>query len=246
MNGHATSSILTANATSGDYHVTASSGTLAPANFVLSNTPAGLTLTSYAFYLSGQEAINNGAGVNSDVLAGALTVDQNGLVTGGVQDYNDGFGLTSPQPSGDVISSGTLTVDAKGQGMLTIATRNLNLGVAGVEVFGVQFVNASHALILQFDGSATSSGSLDMQNLSTAPSNGSAFTISGATSGPFALGGVFAFGGNLLNPIWPGTSDANLGGNVTTNSAFAAQVGAVDSYGRGQMSGLDLGEGRSL
>jgi hypothetical protein len=119
---------------------------------------------------------------------------------------------------------------------------NLNLGTGnGIEVFGVQFVNASHALIVQFDGTATSSGSLDVQNLSTAPSNGYAFTISGATSSPFAIGGVFAFGGNLLNPIWPGTSDTNLGGNVTKNSAFAAQLGAVDIYGRGQMSGLGLG-----
>ena len=240
-NGHATSSTFTANATPGAYNVTATTGTLAPANFVLSNTKSGLTLTSYAFYLSGQEKINSSAGINSYVLAGAVTVDQNGLVTGGVQDYNDGFGLTSPQPSGDVISSGTLIVDATGQGTLTLATNNLNLGVAGVEVFGVQFVNTSHALILQFDGTATSSGSLDVQNLSTAPSNSYAFTISGATSSPFAIGGVFAFGGNLLNPIWPGTSDTNFGGTVTKNSGFSAQLSAVDLYGRGQMSGLGLG-----
>ncbi len=241
VNGHATSSVFTANTTSGAYSVVATSGALTPTNFILSNTASGVTLTSYAFYLSGQEAINTTAGINSYVLAGAITVDQNGLVTGGEQDYNDGAGLTSPQPSGDVISSGTLVVDATGQGTLTITTPNLNLGVFGTEVFGVQFVNANHALIVQFDGTATSSGSLDVQNLSTAPSNGYAFTISGATSVPFALGGVFAFGGTLLNPIWPGTSDTNLGGTVTTNSAFAAQLGAVDSYGRGQMSGLELG-----
>lgn len=246
-NGHATSSPFTANATANiiplpvSYNVTATSGTLAPTNFILSNTKSGVTLTSYAFYLSGQEFINSSAGVNSYVLAGALTVDQNGLVTGGEQDYNDGFGLTSPQPSGDAITSGTLSVDATGQGMLTIATSNLNLGVGGVEVFAVQFVNASHALILQFDGSATSSGSLDVQNLSAAPSNGYAFAISGATSVPFAMGGVFAFGGNLLNPIWLGTSDTNFGGTVTTNSPVATQLGAVDLYGRGQMNGLVLG-----
>jgi hypothetical protein len=240
-NGHATSSTFTANGTPGAYNVTATSGTLAPAYFILSNTPSGLTLTSYAFYLSRQEAIDNAGGINSYVLAGAVTVDQNGLVTGGVQDYNDGFQLTSPQPSGDVISSGTLIVDTTGQGTLTIATNNLNLGVAGVEVFGVQFVNTSHALILQFDGTATSSGSLDVQDLSTAANNGYAFTISGAASKPFALGGVFAFGGSLLNPIWPGTSDTNLGGTVTTDSGFAAQLSAVDSYGRGQMNGLSLG-----
>lgn len=237
--GHATSSILTANASSGDYAVTAASGTLPPADFVLSN---GVALTSYAFYLSGQEAINNTQGINSYVLAGTVTVDQNGNVTGGVQDYNDGFGLTSPQPSGDKVTGGSLVVSStNGQGTLVINTSNSKLGVSGIETLGVQFVNANHALILQFDGSATSSGSLDVQNLSTAPSGGYAFTISGATSGPFSLGGVFAFGGNLLNPIWPGMSDTNLGGNVTKNSAFAAQLGAVDLYGRGQMSGVELG-----
>jgi uncharacterized GH25 family protein len=241
-NGHATS-IFTANATSGGYNVTATSGTLAPGNFVLSNTPSGITLTSYVFYLSGQETINKTiSGINSYVLAGAVTVDQNGNVTGGEQDYNDGAGFTSPQPSGDAIvpNTGTLTVDGTGQGTLVVSTNNPKLGVNGKETLGVQFVNASHALIVQFDGSATSSGSLDVQNLSTAPNGGYAFTVSGATSAAFSIGGVFAFSGDLLNPIWPGTSDANTGQTVAMNSSFAAQLSAVDSYGRGQISGIDL------
>ena len=57
-----------------------------------------------------------------------------------------------------------------GQGTLTLITNDANVGNDGTETLGVEFVNTNHAMIINFDGSATSSGSLDTQTLTfTAP-----------------------------------------------------------------------------
>lgn len=241
-NGHATSSTFAANATAGGpYNVTATTGALAPANFILTNITAGTTLTSYTFYLSGQSQSHpssGSSGINFYALVGAVTIDQNGNVTGGEEDYNDGNTYTY---SNVPISGGSLTVsNTTGQGTLVLTTNNANLGVSDQETFGVQFVNASHALIMQFDGSATSSGSMDVQNLTTPPSGGYAFTLSGVEPyGPVALGGVLVFSGNLLNPSWPGTIDVNdTVYGISAGAGFAANVSAVDAYGRGQITGI--------
>jgi len=243
-NGLATSSTFTANATvGGPYTVTATSG-LNTANFLLTNT--SVPVTSYAFYLSGLSQSHGSIGVpgiNLYALAGAVTIDQNGNVTAGEEDYNDGNGYTYAKvPITNTGSS--LTVNSTtGQGTLVLVTNNTNLGVSGQETFGVQFVNASHALIMEFDGSATSSGSMDLQNLSSVPTGGYAFTMSGIDPGrtPLAFGGVLGFNGNLANPQWPGLIDINdTGVAPTSGTAFVGSISAVDAYGRGQISGIDV------
>ena len=191
-------------------------------------TPPPPATTPFAFYLSGQEAINSGP--NYYALAGAVTIDSSGNVTAGEQDYNDGFGITSPQPSGDSITGGTLTVDpTTGQGTLTLITNNVNVGVSGTETLGVQFVNANHALIAQFDGSATSSGSMDLQTLSGTPSGGFAFTANGVdpSYNPFAVGGVFTLPSAAGDVV-----DLNDAGTTST-TALALSLGTPDSFGRG-------------
>jgi hypothetical protein len=239
--GVATSAAFTANGSVGTYTVTATvaSGS-EPANFVLTNTAI-----KFAFYLSGLEAINTGP--NYYALAGSVTVDGNGNVLGGEQDYNDGFGLTSPQPSGDSILPGTaaLVVDpTTGQGTLTLTTNNTSLGVNGVETLGVQFVNLHHALIIQFDGSAASSGSMDTQTLSSALSDGNyAFTLSGVDPNyeSVVYGGVFSIsaGGTTL----VGTFDVDDSGATTTptlGTTFSGTITAPDALGRGTITNSGL------
>jgi hypothetical protein len=236
--GVATSTAFTANGSVGTYAVTATVASGAePANFVLTNTPI-----NYAFYLSGLEAINSGPNFYS--LAGSVTVDGNGNVLGGEQDYNDGLGLQSPEPSGDTILPGAaaLTVDpTTGQGTLTLTTNNASLGVGGVETLGVQLVNTNHALIVQFDGSATSSGSMDTQTLSSALNDGNyAFTLSGVDSSSYAsivYGGVFSIsgGGSAL----AGTVDVDdLGATKTPTlgTSFSGTITAPDAFGRGTIT----------
>lgn len=241
--GVATSATFTANGTAGGpYTVTATvAGVSTPANFSLTNTAGAVASSNYAFYLSGLEAVNEVSGIpNFYALAGSVTIDANGNILGGEQDYNDGFGFTSPQPSGDTITGGTLTLDATtGQGTLTLITDNADLGVSGTETLGVQFVNTNHALIVQFDGTATSSGSMDLQTLPSTLSGGYAFTLSGVDSGylPVVAGGVFSISGTALQN---GLLDVDDSGTVTLGTAFTGTISAPDSFGRGTITGTGI------
>jgi hypothetical protein len=235
--GVATSAVFTANATAGGpYNVTATAtGIATPANFSLTNTAAA-TSSSFSFSLSGMEEINDGP--NFYALAGAVQIDPTGKVLGGEQDYNDAFGLTSPS-GGDKITGGTLTVSGTtGQGTLTLTTNNTSIGKSGTETLGVQFVNANHAMVEQFDGTATSSGSMDLQTLSGSLAKNFAFTMSGVDPdyNPIGVGGVFA----VTSPSVSGKFDANDDGTVTTGTAFSGTISAVDSYGRGTITGASF------
>ena len=143
-------------------------------------------------------------------IAGAVGFDLSGNVLGGEQDYNDGQnGFMSPA---DIITAtgSAMTVNpTTGTGTLVfnVSASNSGLGVAGIEKFAVQFVNASHALITQFDGSATSSGSFDLQTATSGAGGNFAFTLSGLdTAGfPFAYRGVFSNTSGAIH----GTYDEN-------------------------------------
>lgn len=236
--GLATSTTFTANATTGSYTVAAAvPGVTATASFSLTNQVQSST---YVFYLSGEES--SASSGNFYALAGAVQIDTSGGVIGGVQDYNDGQGLTSPQPSGDAITGGTLTANSiSGQYTLTLITNNTSLGVSGTETLGVQFVNSNHALIMQFDSSATSSGSMDLQKLPTSPlSGGYAFTIYGVDAGyaPIAYGGVFTIaGGTTLDN---GFLDTDDNGTVTQDVPLTGTLTAPGAFGRGTLISDDI------
>jgi hypothetical protein len=200
-------------------------------------------VANYSFYLSGQET-----GELFYAVAGSVTIDPSGNVVAGEQDYNDGSGIASPQPSGDSITGGTLTVDGTtGQGTLTLVTNNASVGSAGTETLGVQFINNNHAQIIEYDSFATSSGSMDLQTLPSALDGGWAFALTGVSTGfqsgrrivqnTEVNGGVFTISsGNLTN----GAVDANNGGTVTMGTAFTGIVSAADSFGRGTITGTGI------
>ena len=250
-NGVATSSTFKANGTFGSYSVMATAANVSNiAIYSLTNNTSLTGATLYSFYLSGLEAINSGP--NFYALAGSVAVDSDGTVIAGEQDYNDGLGLTSPQPSGDSITGGTLTVDATtGQGTLTLDTNNTNLGVNGVETLGVQFVNAKHALIIQFDGTATSSGSMDFQTLPSTLNGGYAFTLSGVDTSYASVvyGGVFtitatnfAESGGTLQGIFD-IDDFGQTSTPTLGTTFSnATISAPDEFGRGTIEGTGIAD----
>jgi hypothetical protein len=199
------------------------------------STAAGLA-GPYSFYLSGWD----GQASNVYSLAGSVLIASNGSLTG-EQDYNDGSGLTSPEPGGDMITSGSLWINpANGQGFLTLITNNANLGINGTETLALNFVNSNHALIIQADGSATSSGSFDLQTLpSTLLAGGFSFAVSGAgnTGNTHFFGGVFTVAGtNVTN----GLVDENDAGNVSTNNSFTGTLTAADTFGRGTFTGTGI------
>lgn len=232
------SASITANSTSGSYTITATAPatttTSTSATFSLQNTGS-----IYAFYLNGLEALNVDNIANYYALAGSVVLDSNGNVITGEEDYNDGNGLTATDVS---ITGGTLTLNSSGTGTLTLKTGNNSLGVSGTETLAIQFVNTSHGLIAQFDGSATSSGTIDAQNLTSAPSGSYAFTVSGVDPenyNAYDAGGVIVVSGTSFTA----NVDVNDAGEITFGSGntVSGTVTAPDILGRGGVSGLSVG-----
>jgi hypothetical protein len=233
-----TTAPFTANSTAGTYSVTAAVSSGSPVNFTLTNWPVGSLF--YSYYLSGQEVASGGF----YALAGSVVVDPAGDVLAGEQDYNDGLFITSPQPTGDATTGGSLKVNSTTHlGSLVIDTNNLNLGVnqSGVLTFALQFVNPNHALIIQYDGTATSSGSLDVQSLpSPALKGGYAFTLSGTDPTFMAVGygGVFSISdnGTTLQNGFVDTNDAETDAASTLDVPFSGTLSTPDTFGRGTIT----------
>src|SRR6202167_4767122 len=199
---------------------------------------------NFVFYAAGTDSAGNTYSIAGTV---TITADGNNTITGGIQDFNDGNGLTSPQlpaPGGDTIlaagSSLSFNPDGSGNALLTLVTNNTEMGNAGTETFALSYANANHALIAQFDDTATSMGSFDLQTLpSTAINSVSfSFTSSGVDADffPVAEGGVFSLdgSGNVT-----GSVDINDGGTGTfaNSPSEGTLIPASDTFGRGTVTG---------
>ena len=192
---------------------------------------------TFAFYASGIDGLPQpGAPTSLNAIysiAGAVNILSDGTLTG-EQDFNDGAGITSPAA---LITGGNLSINSNGFGTMTLVTSDTTLGVAGTETFTVNFVNNSHALIIEADGVNTSSGSLDLQTLPSTLSGSFAFAVAGVgPSGEGAFsGGVFTITGTTI----AGTYDVNDGiSGITTNNSFmGATLGTADTFGRGLITG---------
>ncbi len=198
---------------------------------------------NFTFYAFGEDAASPVSCV-AGVVAIATTASADGsfAVINGVQDYNDAE-ITSPQPNGDTITGGSLVLGSNGTGMLTVITDNSAVGVNGTETFAIVFPDQPHALIIQFDGVNTSSGSIDLQTSTAIPSGSFAFTAAGGADtgdgiGPTAFGGVFTVTAGAVT----GLVDSNVIGDVTFNPGTPIPDGVTLStpdatFGRGSVIG---------
>jgi hypothetical protein len=218
--------------------ITATSVTNTSVSASGSVTVAQATTSNYVFYASGQEVpnANNGDVQDYYAVAGVVQLDSNGNIYGGEQDYNDAFGVTAT----DTYSAepGALVVDpTTGVGTLTLTTSDALVGVSGVETFAIQFANADHALVSQFDGTATSSGSFDLQNLSVGTSGSSAFAMSGVdpSYASVGFGGIFAPTSSTSATV---TLDANDDGATSFANSYTATLGTPDAFGRTVITGI--------
>jgi len=219
-----------------------------------------LLIGSYAFYVEGFDA-----GGNLYTAAGSVTLDGAGDVTGGEEDFFDSGNAT---PSvGDVITTGTYSVNQNGPGTMTINVAtpasppvpDPTVGVGGMQTFSLVAVNSAtiatstgseiaqqHLLIEEFDSAATSLGSMDFQSFTAGDlssiSGGYAYILSGIDGGggPLGVGGVFSTDG--AGGFTNDQSDENDAGAVTRN--ITNQGGAFtapDANGRGTLTiGTDM------
>lgn len=224
--GAAVAAVITATATS-SHTATATANVSVTTGATAGTLPAG----TYSFFVSGEDSKKN-----TYAIAGAVVLDATGRITGGKQDYTSVGGATSPQPSGDTITGGTLTIGANSLGTLTLITNNGSVGVSGTETFSFSKVNSKHALIGEFDTGATSSGSFDLETLpstTVAALNGPfVFVVSGKNSSKQEVfGGLFSADG--AGNLTVSKLDFNTGGTVGRGGSNSTTYTAPDAAGRG-------------
>jgi hypothetical protein len=187
---------------------------------------------NFVFSVSGADA----TGFYS--VAGVFTINSVGAITAGEQDFVD-----FETAAHDTINPGTSSVSTTADGNLQIVldTQDTSIGVSGVETFNGTLACTCTARIIEFDSSATGTGTLDLQNSKASPTGGYAFSLNGVDTNDFAL----AIGGIVNVDIANGDGSAGISGNgsifdVNDNGSgtsfqaetFAAStVSAPDSLG---------------
>jgi hypothetical protein len=169
---------------------------------------------TYVFSVSGTDADDA-----PYALVGAFTANGkggSGGITGGTIDITDPEEGVDPQPD-LAISGGSYSVGADGRGQMTITTNPANFFGTNL-TFDFVLSSSSHGLIIEFDGNASGSGTIDAQAAGVTPNGTYAFSLAGATSegSPWATVGNFTISGQSIS----GLDDLNEGGVL----AYPAQT----------------------
>lgn len=203
------------------------------------NTVAPLAITAFGNNLKGTYILQ-AQGLDSTFgqtyqVAGAVVLDGNGGVTGGEQTVN----LVDPivgslLSKSDPISGGSYFLGADGRGEIILNTGDTSVGANGTETFTLVFLSSSQGLIAQEDGTASASGTLDLQTAVATPSGGYAFVVGGtdvASLSQTAFGGVFNIdSANTISGLGS-VSDQNLAGTLTQNSTLSGSLSNPDAFG---------------
>jgi hypothetical protein len=179
-------------------------------------TVAQTALSNLTFGLSGTGA---GPSYISFATIGSLTVDPNGLVTAGAEDFNNGGTPTTNTaitPTTSFVTVGTGT--APGTAKLITSV--------GTFTYDVYAVDSTHLKFVETDGSFFTSG--DAYVPATAiPTQTLAYTMAGFdTSGfPIAMGGFLPVSSSAT--IVAGVEDFNDGGTLGTGTSVGGSFSAL-------------------
>jgi hypothetical protein len=169
---------------------------------------------SYAFSFSGIDP----AGNLPFGTIGSFTLDSNGTITSGVEDFDDtGFAYQAFTLNGNLVAQGT---GAPYIATLT-ATNPSDVAVFGTMTFDVYPVDATHLKLVETDnfqdGSGLVSGDAFTQTGASIPTTATTyvFTMGGGVqnTGPITVGGTFPIDG--AGNISGGFIDINLSGTTT-------------------------------
>lgn len=195
----------------------------------------GLLSGQYAFVVSGYDS----------ALAGSITVDGKGNITGGTEDI--AAPATTLSGSDLNITSGTYTVGSDNRGTLSYTDSNGNKFTFAFALGDITGGVAAQGQVIEFDSNPLEmSGQLALQSaeaFSTSALTGP-YVISmpgwDASSGaPQVVVGSFTAGtGALTN----GLADVNDGGNVQTALTFTGSLGSISTDGRASLT-LNVGGG---
>ncbi len=190
---------------------------------------AGMLKGTYVFETRGLDA--NG----SYQLAGVIVLDGNGNVTSGEQTHNDPLVSVS-----DTIIKGSYTIGPDGRGALTLVTDDLNIGQQGTESLALVLLSSSHAYLATLDtnttllpSNETSSGSLDLQTSTKAPTGGYAFVVNGVdiSNQSMAMGGVLNIDSPNSISGAGSVADQDDAGSVTPGATLSGTLTKPDALG---------------
>ncbi len=226
--------VFTAPATEGTATITATStaDSGAKASATITIVPVGSLGElngRYVFLVQGVDS------TGSYAAAGTIVADGNGLITEGRQDYTNASVHSGPDPL-----TGTYSIGPDGRGSITL-TLTGGTAPSSTETFSIAVTSPSHALIIQFDGFATSSGTLDLQSASALD----AAAISGAFS--FLAQGVdfsyqfpVTYGGRAVLSASTGLIASSAfytnDGGQTSSATPTGTMTAPDAFGRGSIN----------
>ena len=179
----------------------------------------------------------SGADLNSGAFiarVGSIAADGQGHITAGLEDLLD---LGSGSPASQIaFSDGTYQIQANGRGLIS-----LNVTGGGSLQLSLSLQSSGHGYMVQSDGSASTSGALELQTplqFSANAINGkyvfdfSGLSFAGTTPAPISLVGQFAADGN--GNVTGGTTDVNDGGIAPSGAtALAASTYQLDTNGNG-------------
>jgi hypothetical protein len=177
----------------------------------------------YTFIVSGQNSNFN------YVAAGSIVADGNGTITSGEEDFCDLATECTTVSLGGNYSSGP-----DGRGSINLTSSSFT----SVQTLEFVLTSANHALITEFDASATSSGTLDLQDPNALDASGIAGGFSMALNGvgvqlgePAAVGGVMTGDGSGdLNNVTLDINDAGSGFSTETTNLVV--LSGPDPFGR--------------
>ncbi|MFZ1142883.1 MAG: hypothetical protein WAN76_27190 [Candidatus Sulfotelmatobacter sp.] len=192
---------------------------VAPPNGKFSNSNLSGT---YVFSVSGIDPNGAPYSILGTFTANGSGGNGQGGITGGTIDMNDAD-LSAPVANAAIASSSTYVVGIDGRGRATLNTAT----PLGRIVLDFVLADSFHGLIIEFDGNATGSGTLDQQTAGAAPSGSYAFIFSGAdvsngSANLFATIGNFTLGAG--GAISSGSEDFNDSGFAYAGQTLTGNV----------------------
>jgi len=200
------------------------------------NAVAAIAVTGFASNLKGTYAFaTKGIDANGPFqLAGVIALDGNGGIVSGEQTHSDTLLSVT-----DTITGGVYYIGPDGRGTLTLNTADQNIGQQGIENLTLVFLSNSKALVATLDNPIlppsfeTSSGSLDLQTSTVAPTGGYAFAVNGTdiNTQPLAIGGILKIDSPSTISGSGSVADQDDSGTISPNATIAGTVTAPDSLG---------------
>lgn len=193
-----------------------------------------MLIGQYAFSYIGWEL-----GPSFFTIAGSISANGNGAITGGVSDLNNSFGVFP-----ELTLAGTYTVSADGLVEILLTDSQ----PASYTLRAVM-VSPDHLRVIQFDTTSTGQGSIDWQDPAAfndaAFAGGYAFRLDGYGFTGYAAGIAGRMTADNAGNLTAGVMDINENFIDTNADVFTGTYTTIDANGRGEIT-LDTNQGPAV